>query len=274
LALGPEFHEDMILMEYCLIRYQNRPRAEQRGNMEPQNIDFIMEVGKWTILSFDGSTKCSTQAWVQKLDTYFKLNQMSESKAINFITLHLEGEAHKWWYHGLVSLGHNHITSYLEFNENLMERFDRRDLELHFKDLTQLRQTGSVKAFITEFQWKAVAVSNIFQQWLVMLFIEAMTEPLRGRVNDFRPHTLHDAIMRTRDMGDSTHKHKTFTKPFIPHRDKDQRHPQRDWEGKTKLDDETRRELMRKKICFTCRDPWVLGHKCMGKGQIHYIEVE
>jgi hypothetical protein len=39
------------------------------------------------------------------------------------------------------------------------------------------------------------------------------------------------------------------------------------------MDDETRRELMRKKLCFNCRDPWVPGHKCMGKGEIHYIEV-
>jgi hypothetical protein len=40
------------------------------------------------------------------------------------------------------------------------------------------------------------------------------------------------------------------------------------------LDDETRRELMRKKLFFSCRDPWVPGHRCMGKGEIHYIEVE
>jgi hypothetical protein len=39
------------------------------------------------------------------------------------------------------------------------------------------------------------------------------------------------------------------------------------------LDNETRRDLVRKKLCFTCKDPWVLSHKCMGKGEIHYIEV-
>jgi hypothetical protein len=39
------------------------------------------------------------------------------------------------------------------------------------------------------------------------------------------------------------------------------------------LDDETRQELMRKNLCFNCRDPWVLGHRCMGKGETHYIEV-
>jgi hypothetical protein len=30
---------------------------------------------------------------------------------------------------------------------------------------------------------------------------------------------------------------------------------------------------MRKKLFFSYRDPWVPGHKCMGKGEIHYIEV-
>jgi hypothetical protein len=48
---------------------------------------------------------------------------------------------------------------------------------------------------------------------------------------------------------------------------------QREWKGKENLDDETRRELMSKNLCFNCRDPWVLGHRCMGKGEIHYIEV-
>jgi hypothetical protein len=39
------------------------------------------------------------------------------------------------------------------------------------------------------------------------------------------------------------------------------------------LDNDTRLELMRKKLCFNCRDLWVPDHRCMGKGQIHYIEV-
>jgi hypothetical protein len=30
---------------------------------------------------------------------------------------------------------------------------------------------------------------------------------------------------------------------------------------------------MRKNIFFSCKHPWVLDHKCMGKGEIHYIEV-
>jgi hypothetical protein len=82
---------------------------------------------------------------------YYKLNQMSKTKAISFATLHLEGEVHEWWHHGLVTLGHSHITSYRDFIEILMDMFYRRDLEIHFRDLAQLRQTDTTKAFITEF---------------------------------------------------------------------------------------------------------------------------
>ena len=43
--------------------------------------------------------------------------------------------------------------------------------------------------------------------------------------------------------------------------------------AKKKVDEDIRHELQRKKLCFTCREPWVLGHRCLRKGQVHYIEV-
>jgi hypothetical protein len=60
---------------------------------------------------------------------------LQKIEAISFTTLHLEGEAHEWWYHGLVRLGHSRITSYRDFTDRLMDRFDRKDLEIHFRDL-------------------------------------------------------------------------------------------------------------------------------------------
>jgi hypothetical protein len=147
LTLGIEFYADMILMDYCLLMYRNRSIKVQMGNMQAQNMEFIKKVGKLTIPSFEGSSNCHSQAWVQNIDTYFKLKYMTYMEAISFTTLHLEGESHEWWYHGTVTLGHSHITSYLEFIEPMMERFDQRDPKLHFKDLTHLRQTRLIKAF-------------------------------------------------------------------------------------------------------------------------------
>jgi hypothetical protein len=95
---------------------------------------------------------------------------MIETEAISFVTLHLEGEAYEWWYHGLVTLGHSRITSYGDFIDRLMDRFDRKDPKIHFRDLAQLRQTGRTEAFITEFQWVVVAVTDISKPKLITLF--------------------------------------------------------------------------------------------------------
>jgi hypothetical protein len=224
-ALGRDFHQDMTLVEYCRLRLRNRPRESQRGPQQQHghNIDFIQKVGKFTIPSFDRSSKCIARAWVQKLDTYYKLNQMIETEAISFTTLHLEGEAHEWWYHGLVTLGHSRITSYREFTKGLMDRFDRRDPEIHFRDLDQLRQTDTTKAFIIEFQRVAVVVIDISEPRLIMLFTEGLTEPLRGWVKAYRLPTLQDAILRSRDLADSVPKTKPFSKSFVPQKDRDRK---------------------------------------------------
>jgi hypothetical protein len=43
--------------------------------------------------------------------------------------------------------------------------------------------------------------------------------------------------------------------------------------GRGRMDEPTRRELRRKQLCFTCKEPRDPTHKCMGKGKAHYIEV-
>ena len=148
----------MFLQDYCNIKYRNMPREVNRGQ---QNIDLMRKIGKLTIPSFDGSSKSTARAWVQKSDTYFQLNTMTEAGAIKFVTLHLDKEAHEWWYHGLVTLGHARITFYLDFTQMLMERFGKKDTKLNFKEMAQLKQVGTPDAYITEFQRLVVTVIDI-----------------------------------------------------------------------------------------------------------------
>jgi hypothetical protein len=77
---------------------------------------------------------------------------MEDRKAIKYATLYLMGKAHEWWFHGMTTLGHEHITSYRDFTQRLIDRFDKEDPNHHFKELTQIKQTRSVEAFIEEFQ--------------------------------------------------------------------------------------------------------------------------
>jgi hypothetical protein len=168
--IDEDIHEKVSYNDFCDLKQKYKPREWNRGAQSQQNFDLMHKVGRLTIPPFDGSTKSTTRAWVHKLDTYLQLNPMTEEEAIKYATLHLEGEAHEWWYHGLVTLGHTNITSYVDFTQILMDRFDKKDPEIHFRELAQLRQTGTPEAYITYFQRMAVMVTDISQQRLVMLF--------------------------------------------------------------------------------------------------------
>ena len=103
----------MSFVEFCNLQRRNMPRG---GNKNfNNNYELQRTMGKLTVPNFDGSSKSTAKAWVQKLDTYFQLHQMIEADAIKLAARHLDGEAHEWWYHGLVTLGHSNITSYLDF---------------------------------------------------------------------------------------------------------------------------------------------------------------
>lgn len=147
-------------------------------------------MGKVTLAHFDGSDECTTRAWAQKFYNYLALRPMSEDEAIRFATLHLDGIEHEWWYHGLVTLGHYLITTYNEFTNELIERFDKRDLELHLTELTQLKQYGSLDTYMAEFQILLVMVPRIIERRLVVIFSEGIMEPIRGWVKAFDSASL------------------------------------------------------------------------------------
>ena len=102
----------MSFSDFCNMKSRNRPRNFNKGFNH--NYELHKTLGRLTIPKFDGTHGGSARIWVQKLDTYFQLNPMTETDAIKLATLHLDGEAHEWWYQGLVTLGHNTIHSYGE----------------------------------------------------------------------------------------------------------------------------------------------------------------
>jgi hypothetical protein len=114
---------------------------------------------------------------------------------------------------------------------------------------------------------------------LVILFTKGLMEPLKGWVKDFNPTNLHDVIWRTRDLGPVSKP--KLPRPLLNTRGRDQRPPMnqggRDPRGfdkdRGRMDDNTRKELRRKQLFFTCKEPWNPSHKCMVHGQVHYIEV-
>ena len=97
-------------------------------------------MGRFFLPNFDGSSKFTAKSWVQKLEIYFQLNKVLEMEAIKISMLHLEGEAHDWWFYGLSTLGHANVTAYSKFTRMLVEGFDIRDPEAPFMGLEKLKQ--------------------------------------------------------------------------------------------------------------------------------------
>ena len=125
---------------------------------------------------------------------------MVKKDALKMAILNLEGEASDWWLHSLRTLGHDHNLSYECFSNALMDRFERKYLELPFKELAQLKQIGTPEAYMLEFENLSVMVSDVSMARLVLLFIEGLIEPLRGLVKAHTPATLKDAMNLTRDL--------------------------------------------------------------------------
>jgi hypothetical protein len=220
--------------------------------------------------NFDGSEHISATAWVQKMDAYLQLNPIEEGKVIQFATLYLMGKVHEWWVHGMTTLGHGRITSFQDLTQRLIDRFEREDPDHHFRELTYIKQTRSTEIFIEKFQRVLVMVLDVLESRLLMMYIEGLIELVRGWVKAFNHVTLQDVIGHTRDLIGEPNKNIFTLKPPIIPKSRDTRPMDK---GKGKLDEATRRDLRRKKLFFTYKEPWQPVHRCLGKGKIHYIEV-
>ena len=95
-------------------------------------------------------------------------------------------------------------------------------------------------------------VTDISESRLIMLFTEALTEPLRGCVKSYRPTTLADAIRRTRDLQDEVPKISLPPKTNSPIEDEERKPIQKEWPMKEWVDNDTQQDLTRKNLCFTC----------------------
>ena len=80
----------MTFQQFFQIKENQRPRNSniRRGHM--QNIFFLP--------TFDGSSKITAKAWMEKLDDFFQRHPVAEAEAIQIVVLHLEGELKDWWF--------------------------------------------------------------------------------------------------------------------------------------------------------------------------------
>ncbi|KAH9305248.1 hypothetical protein KI387_009652, partial [Taxus chinensis] len=89
-------------------------------------------------------------------------------------------------------------------------RFDMKDPKIHFRELAQLKQEASVERYVVHFQKLAIMVLDISERRLIVLFMEGLTEPLRGLVKAFEHPSLQDAIKRSINLESTAGKNKNL----------------------------------------------------------------
>ena len=59
------------------------------------------------------------------------------------------------------------MTTCEDFTKRLVNRFDKRDPDMSFRDLAQLKQLGTPEAYISEFQKVDFMVNDVSESCLV-----------------------------------------------------------------------------------------------------------
>ena len=90
----------------------------------------------------------------------------------------------------MTTQGHDQVTTFDDFSQRVIDRFDLKDDEEYFKELSKLKQTKSVNEYIEEFQKVAIMVPNMSEKRIVYLFLDGLEDSIKGLVKAFSPSTL------------------------------------------------------------------------------------
>ena len=106
-----------------------------------------------------------------------------------------------------------------------MDIFERKDPKLPFKELVQLKQVGTPKAYMLEFENISVILYDVSMDILVLLLTKGFIEPLRGLVKSHKPSTLKDSMNLTRDLQNMLPRTKYPPKTNFPSKFKEGKKP-------------------------------------------------
>ena len=118
-------------------------------------------------------------------------------------------------------------------------------------------------------------VTDISERRLVVLFMDGLSEPLRGWVKGHDPTTLQEVTKKARDLAPSSFRSRFQHRDSYMKKDKekDKKIVHKDAQPKRDhLDNDTLNDLRKKKLCFHCREPWDLSHKCPLKDKVNQME--
>ena len=83
-----------------------------------------------------------------------------------------------------------------------------------------------------------------------------LLEPMRGWIKAFDPPTLEEAMKKARSMEFAAPKSKSLHREIPSSRNETSQQLDKKKESTPTMDEETREELRKKKLCYLCKDPY------------------
>ncbi|CAA0829053.1 Unknown protein, partial [Striga hermonthica] len=126
---------------------------------------------------------------------YFELNETDGTDRVRYAAYYLDGEANVWW-QWLTRIYHKRqqIITWDVYERELLTRFGTSDYHNYNEALTRIRQTGSLREYIREFERLACRVRDWPEDALVGAFIGGLKFDMAAEVWLERPDTMHDAM--------------------------------------------------------------------------------
>jgi hypothetical protein len=129
--------------------------------------------------------------WLHRFEIFFDLQRTEEEKKVCLAAFHMTGKAQIWYYGVERNRG---VPAWTEFAESVRRRFGSLTRSNDaFRELIQLRHTGSVAEYREEFLGLVDRCDGVSEPMQLAFFTAGLRHPLRADVELRRPETLQDA---------------------------------------------------------------------------------
>lgn len=120
----------------------------KRDNHEPQSKDKLPHhaLPKMPFPTFAG---VQPKIWINKCNNYFLMFSIPETLWVTAATMNLEDNAAKWWESYKLN---NPAVTWQQFCTDIQDNFGSDDYRSSLNDLINLKQTGTVEEYTTQFQ--------------------------------------------------------------------------------------------------------------------------
>ena len=180
-------------------------RAMNEALLAERNVNLPSKIKTKIPDGYDGKSRLKSLAFITQLQLYFKLQAHqfpSDDKKLMFIATLLSGQALDWFRPHLERIENpsgkaapSQILTADDFFKQLKQVFGPQDeIDKNGQGLLDLRQTGSMSVYITEFS-RLSSFLDLNEKALMLIFFNGLKSEIKSHISYFgRPTTLPDFI--------------------------------------------------------------------------------